>query len=130
MEMFDWMESILMDDNAKVIYILCLILIASTLDLMIGWVNAKFNPNVSFSSNKAIYGMARKLVMFMLLVFFVPVSMLMPPPIGDGALWVMLVTYLLSEITSILSHLKLAEDDKRNDLFIDFIGKIFGGVKK
>lgn len=130
MEMFTWMEYILSNDSTKVIYILTLITIASTLDFLLGWLNAKFNVSVKFSSNKAIYGIARKIIMIMLLVFFIPVSMLIPPPIGIGALWVLYLGYLFSEITSILNHLNLAEDDKRGDLFADFINKIFNGGNK
>lgn len=130
MEMFNWMERLLSDENTKVIYVLTLITIASTIDFLIGWVNAKFNPLVPFSSNKAIYGIARKMIMIMLLIFFIPVSMLIPSPIGIGALWVLLLGYLFSEITSILNHLNLAEDDKKGELFFDFVNKIFGGKNK
>lgn len=130
MEMFTWMEYILSNDSTKVIYVLTLITIASTLDFLLGWLNAKFNVSVKFSSNKAIYGIARKIIMIMLLVFFIPVSMLIPQPIGIGALWVLYLGYLFSEITSILNHLNLAEDDKRGDLFADFINKIFNGGNK
>lgn len=130
MEMFTWMEYILSNDSTKVIYVLTLITIASTLDFLLGWLNAKFNVTVKFSSNKAIYGIARKIIMIMLLVFFIPVSMLIPQPIGIGALWVLYLGYLFSEITSILNHLNLADDDKRGDLFADFVNKIFNGGNK
>jgi len=113
------------------LYLLTLILIANVIDFLMGWVNAKFNENVSFSSSKAIYGIARKMVMFIILVYFVPVSVLVPSPIGIGALYVLFVGYLASEINSILSHLRMSEDDKQTDLFIDFATKIFkGGNKK
>jgi toxin secretion/phage lysis holin len=83
------------------------------------------NGKVRFSSSKAIYGIARKLIMFILLVFFIPVSLLVPYPVGIGALYVLFFGYLFSEINSILSHLKLSEDDKSTDHFIDFVKKIF-----
>jgi toxin secretion/phage lysis holin len=123
--MFNYMQRWLENDNTKVIYFLVLILIANMIDFLLGWINAKFNNKVSFSSSRAIYGIARKMVMFILCVFFIPVSLLVPYPVGIGALYVLFTGYLLSEINSILSHLKLSDDDKSVDHFSDFIKKLF-----
>lgn len=122
-----WLEN----DDTKIIYFLTLILVANIIDFLLGWVNAKFNGKVQFSSGKAIYGIARKMLMFILCVFFVPVSMLVPV-VGVSALYVLFIGYLLSEINSILNHLKLSDDDKSGDMFADFINRIFGkgGDKK
>jgi len=129
--MIDWLSQWLLSDNTKLLYLLTLILIANVIDFLMGWINAKFNEHVSFSSSKAIYGIARKMVMFIILVYFVPVAILIPSPIGIGALYVLFVGYLASEINSILSHLRLSDDDKQTELFIDFATKIFkGGNKK
>jgi toxin secretion/phage lysis holin len=126
MDMFHYMQKWLENDNTKVIYFLVLILIANMIDFLLGWINAKFNDKVDFSSSKAIYGIARKMVIFILCVFFIPVSLLVPYPVGIGALYVLFTGYLLSEINSILSHLKISDDDKSTDKFIDFVTKIFG----
>ena len=125
MDMFHYMQKWLENDNTKVIYFLVLILCANMIDFVIGWINAKFNPKVPFSSSKAIYGIARKMVMFILCVFFVPISLLVPYPIGIASLYVLFTGYLLSEINSILSHLKMSDDDKSTDHFSDFIKKLF-----
>jgi toxin secretion/phage lysis holin len=123
--MFHYMQKWLENDNTKVIYFLVLILIANMIDFLLGWINAKFNTTVAFSSSKAIYGIARKMIMFILCVFFVPVSLLVPYPVGIAALYVLFTGYLLSEINSILSHLKISDDDKSVDKFSDFIKKLF-----
>jgi toxin secretion/phage lysis holin len=124
-DMFHYMQKWLENDNTKVIYFLVLILIANMIDFLLGWINAKFNTTVAFSSSKAIYGIARKMIMFILCVFFVPVSLLVPYPVGIAALYVLFTGYLLSEINSILSHLKISDDDKSVDKFSDFIKKLF-----
>lgn len=121
----EWLNYWMSNENTKIIYILTLILIANMIDFTIGWVNAKFNPKVQFSSNVAIYGIARKMIMFILCVFFVPVSLLVPSGVGIVALWLLLIGYLVSEINSILTHLRLADDAKDIDLFADFIKSIF-----
>ena len=129
MDILRWLSDWLENDNTKVLYLLALILCANMLDFLLGWVNAKFNKEVPFSSSKAIMGITRKLLIFMVLVYFIPVSMLAPEPIGIGAIYVLFVGYLLSELNSILSHLKIT-DDTKSDVFADFIAKIFGQNKE
>lgn len=128
MSMVNWLGAWLENEDTKIIYILLLILIANVIDFLIGWVNAKFNDEVVFSSSKAIMGIARKMILFILCVYFIPVALLIPYEIGVGALYVLFLGYLASEINSILSHLKLSKDDKNSDLFADFVKKIF--IKK
>lgn len=126
MEMIEWLSYLVERD--KIAFILSLILIANIIDFLFGWINAKLNKEVLFSSSKAILGIARKMLMFTLAIFFVPVSIIAPQPIGEGALWVFLIGYLASEINSILTHLNLTDDDKdTHSVFADFLGKLFNG---
>ena len=129
--MIEWLQVYLESDSTKLIYFLALILGANIIDFFIGWINARFNPNIKFSSSKAIFGIARKLVLFVLLVYSIPVALLMPEPLGISALYVLYTGYLASEINSILNHFKLADDDKSVDPFINFFKGLFekGGDK-
>ena len=127
MDMIEWLQSYLETDNTKLIYVLALILTANIIDFAIGWLNAKFNPAVKFSSAKAIFGIARKLILFIVLVYAIPVALLMPDGLGIGALYVLYTGYLLSEINSILNHFKLSEDDKEIDPFIEFFKGLIRG---
>lgn len=131
MDMIDYLQNYLQSDNTKLIYVLALILTANIIDFSIGWLNAKFNPAIAFSSAKAIFGIARKLILFIVLVYAIPVALLMPDELGIGALYILYIGYLLSEINSILNHFKLADDDKQIDPFIDFFkGLLTKGGKK
>lgn len=125
MGMIEWLTSFLDTDNTKLIYLLSLIGVANIIDFSMGWVNAKFNENVAFSSSKAIFGIARKMFLLILCVYFIPVALLVPEPIGISALYVLYIGYLLSEINSILNHLKLTDDDKSTDMFAGFISNLF-----
>ncbi|MGE7020403.1 phage holin family protein [Solibacillus cecembensis] len=120
MDMLEYLQQFLESDSTKLIYILALILSANMIDFTIGWLNAKFNPKVKFSSAKAIFGIARKLILFIVLVYAIPVALLMPEPLGVSALYVLYGGYLFSEINSILNHFKLTDDDKSMDPFIEF----------
>lgn len=125
MQMIEWLSRFLESDNTKLIYILALIMGANIIDFMVGWINAKLNPNIKFSSSKAIFGIARKLLLFILLVYSIPVALLMPEPLGISALYVLYIGYLASELNSVLNHFKLAEDDKTMDPFVNFFKSIF-----
>lgn len=125
MDMIEWLTRFLDTDNSKLIYILSLILGANILDFTVGWLNARFNPKVDFSSSRAIFGIARKLLLFILLVYAIPVALLVPDPLGISALYVLYFGYLASEVNSILHHFRIVDDDKTTDLFIDFFKTIF-----
>ena len=122
--MITWLQHLLENDDTKVMYFLTIILAFSMIDLMIGWVNAKFNKDVSFSSSVALFGIIKKMTYFIILCLFVPVSLFIPNPVGMLALYGLYTVYLYTEITSVLSHFNLAEDDKKNKLFIDFINRL------
>ena len=122
--MINWLQHLLENDDTKVMYFLTIILAFSMIDLLIGWVNAKFNKDVSFSSSVALFGVIKKMTYFIVLCLFVPVSLFIPNPVGMLALYSLYTVYLYTEITSVLSHFNLAEDDKKNKLFIDFINSL------
>ena len=125
MDMIIWLKAWLENDDTKIIYILSLILFASLFDFIVGWLNAKFNKEVLFSTSLALFGIMKKIVYFMLLVFFIPITMLVPEPLGISSLYVLYMGYLFTELQSIFSHLKWAEDDKQSKNFLNFLQKIF-----
>lgn len=130
MEMISWLRLWLETDDTKLIYLLALIVIANIIDFTLGWVNARFNDEVDFASSKAIFGIARKMSLLIISVYFIPVALLVPEPIGISALFVLYTGYLLSEINSILNHLKVTDDDRTNDMFADFVISIFNRKDK
>lgn len=123
--MIAWLKAWLEADDTKIIYLLMLIVGANIIDFSMGWLNARFNKEAVFSSSKAIFGIARKMSLLIISVYFIPVAMLIPEPLGVAALYVLYTGYLLSEINSILNHLKLTDDDKTHDVFADFVKTIF-----
>lgn len=120
MNYLEWMQDVVKHDYTRILLLECLILVANMLDFSIGIVNAKFNPKIAFSSKKAKYGLAEKMVLFILCIIFVPIAQLVPYAIGNSALHLFLLGYLATEIYSILGHLDLASDDSKTHLFMDF----------
>lgn len=106
------------------------IIIASSIDFLFGWVNAKFNADVVFKSGVALHGIIKKMMYIIVLVFFLYIAFLIAPKeIAVSSLTILYLGFLYSEINSIFSHLGLTEDGKDGALFIDFLKKVFKGVK-
>lgn len=127
--MIKWLQCFLENDDTKIIYILALILIANVIDFLMGWFKAKFDPEVKFASNRAVFGIARKIVLYILLVIFIPFSLLLPDTIGLSALYVLYLGYLTTELLSILNHVGYDTDDK-TDMFYHFLNRVFGNDER
>lgn len=121
----DSLYSIKDNIDLYLLVILTMILVANIIDFAFGWVNAKLNKDVKFISSKALYGIVKKMMYFIVLVFFgVSALIVIPNEVSLPAIITLYLGYLASEINSILSHLKFTEDGKKGELFIDFIEKM------
>lgn len=129
-DMLNWLSIWLENHNSKIIYLLTLILIANVIDFLIGIIIAVFNPKVKFSSSKAKLGLLIKIMIFIVLIFFIPVALLIPNDLGIYAIYILYVGILYAEIRSILGHLSIASDEKQVNLLEQFVNTIFKGDGK
>lgn len=122
----DSLYSIKDNIDLYLLVILTMIMVANIIDFGFGWINAKLNSEVQFISSKALFGIVKKMMYFIVLVFFgVSALIVIPNEISLPAIVTLYLGYLASEINSILSHLKVTEDGKKGEVFLDFIEKIF-----
>lgn len=113
------------------IVLLSIILVSNLIDFSFGWINAKFNKNVKFESGKALYGIIKKMMYFIVLILFSIIALaIIPHEIAIPSIIALYIGYLLSEINSILSHLELTDDGKKGELFRTFISKLMKGENK
>src|SRR5690625_410014 len=130
MEMINFLQGLTENKDYYIIALLTIILIASTIDFLFGWINARFNKNVKFESGIALYGIIKKMMYFVALALFMVIAFLIVPvAIGYAAVTTLFIGYLISEINSILSHLELTEDGKKGELFRSFISRLINGDK-
>lgn len=126
MDVFYFVELIDREQLDFLFSLLTFILIASVIDFLFGWINAQFNKEVVFVSEKALYGIVKKMMYFIVLVLFLYIAYLISPPeIAFTATFGLYGGYLLSELYSVLGHLNLVDDQKENELFSTFLKKIF-----
>ena len=131
MDMISFLQGLTENKDYYIMALLSVILIASTIDFLFGWINAKFNKNVQFESGLALYGIIKKMMYFVALAFFMIVAFLIVPvAVADASVTALFIGYLISEGHSILSHLELTEDGKKGELFKTFIERLIKGEDK
>lgn len=74
------------------------------LDFLTGTVAAKVNPDIEFKSKVGINGILRKIVSVFLLIFFIPMSVIVPGGAGTALLYTLYIGYLMMELKSILEN--------------------------
>jgi|SRR5699024_1273956 len=124
-------EELKEDIDLYLIVLLSITLITNIVDFSFGWINARFNKNVTFKSSIALYGIIKKMMYFIVLILFSVIALaIIPHEIAIPSITALYIGYLLSEVNSILSHLELTGDGKKGELFRTFIKKIWEGDNK
>ena len=104
--MFTYLRQLTETDDAKILFILALICGAMILDFASGTLAAWVNPDIEFKSKMGINGIIRKIASIVLLVFFIPVSALIPAEIGAATLYTLYLGYLGMEVRSVFENYK------------------------
>lgn len=120
--MIEFLRELIGTQDTKILFVLGLIAIAMIIDFLTGTVAAKINNNIVFESQKGINGILRKICSMIVMIFFIPVSILLPEGIGIGLVYVLYVGYLVMELKSILENLKKMGLD--TSLFNTFVNEV------
>ena len=95
-------QGIQLIQEQKIIYLLSLLSVAMIIDFISGVYAAKLHKEIT--SKRGINGIIRKVASMILLVFFLPVSLIIPGQTGIALLSVLFLGYLFMEIQSILEN--------------------------
>ena len=95
-------QGIQLIQEQKIIYLLSLLSVAMIIDFISGVYAAKLHKEIT--SKRGINGIIRKVASRILLVFFLPVSLIIPGQTGIALLSVLYLGYLFMEIQSILEN--------------------------
>ena len=104
--MFTYLRQLTETDDSKILFILALICGAMILDFASGTLAAWTNPDIEFKSKMGINGIIRKIASIVLLVFFIPISVVVPGVIGVATLYTLYLGYLAMEMRSIFENYK------------------------
>lgn len=122
--MIEFLRHLIETEDTKIIFVLGMIAIAMIIDFLTGTVAAKINNRIEFQSQKGINGILRKICSMIVMIFFIPVSVLIPGQIGTGLIYVLYLGYLLMETKSILENLN------KMGLNIELFNKFIEEVEK
>jgi hypothetical protein len=120
--MIEFLRELMITQDTKILFVLGLIAVAMIIDFLTGTVSAKINKDIIFESQKGINGILRKICSMLVMIFFIPVSILIPEGIGVGLIYVLYLGYLIMEIKSILENLKKMGLDI--SIFKDFVDEV------
>ncbi|HEL1108327.1 TPA: phage holin family protein, partial [Streptococcus equi subsp. zooepidemicus] len=80
--MFIFLRQLIQTQDGKILFTLGAIAVAMMIDFLTGTVAAKINPNIDFRSKEGINGILRKICSIALMIFFIPLSILLPNDTG------------------------------------------------
>lgn len=120
--MIEFLMELIETQNTKILFVLALIAGAMIIDFLTGTVAAKISKNIIFESQKGINGILRKICSMIVMIFFIPVSVLIPEGVGIPLVYVLYLGYLVMEIKSILENLKKMGID--TSLFNNFVSEV------
>lgn len=128
MNLFEWLRHFIETEDGKILFILTLIVTAMIIDFLTGTIAAKVNSNITFNSKAGINGILRKLASISIMVFFIPLSVLIPAGVGVALVYTLYIGYLVMELKSIAENLgKMGVDIETLKDIIDLLNKNKGG---
>lgn len=124
MNLFEWLRHFMETEDGKILFILTLIVTAMIIDFLTGTIAAKVNSNITFNSKAGINGILRKLASISIMVFFIPLSVLIPAGAGVALVYTLYIGYLVMELKSIAENLgKMGVDIETLKDIIDLLSK-------
>ena len=128
MNLFEWLRQFIETEDGKILFILTMIVSAMIIDFLTGTIAAKVNSNITFNSKVGINGILRKLASISIMVFFIPLSVLIPAGAGVALVYTLYIGYLVMELKSIAENLgKMGVDIETLKDIIDLLSKNKGG---
>ena len=126
-DIFEFFRACVHTPEGKVIFILMLIAIAMIIDFITGTIAAVVNPEIEFKSKAGINGILRKIASMLLLIVFLPVSVLIPNGAGLALVYTLYGGYLIFEIKSIIEN--IGKNGTDTTLFKNILSKFSGNAE-
>lgn len=122
MTVFEFLKSCVSTQESKILFVLAIIAIAMIIDFITGTIAAYVNPNIQFKSKAGINGILRKIASMLLLIVFLPVSVLIPGNAGIALVYTLYFGYLLMEVKSIIEN--VGKNGTDTSMFTHLINKL------
>ena len=104
--MFQFLRGLTETEDGRILFVLAIVCVAMIIDFLSGTIAAWTNPEIEFKSKAGINGIIRKIASIILLVFFIPISVVVPGVVGAATLYTLYLGYLAMEMRSIFENYK------------------------
>ena len=125
MTVFEFLKSCVQTQESKILFVLTIIAISMIIDFITGTIAAYVNPEIQFKSKAGINGILRKIASMLLLIVFLPVSILILGDAGIALVYTLYLGYLMMEVKSIIEN--VGKNGTDTSLFTHLINKISNG---
>lgn len=122
LDIFIFLKECVKTPEGKVLYLLAIISIAMVIDFITGTIAAIVNPKIEVESKTGINGILRKIASMLLLIVFLPLSVLIPNGAGMALVCTLYGGYLVFEVKSIIENIEKNGTD--TTLFKNILEKI------
>nr|DAP94875.1 MAG TPA: holin [Caudoviricetes sp.] len=122
LDIFIFLKECVKTPEGKVLYLLAIISIAMVIDFITGTIAAIVNPKIEVKSKTGINGILRKIASMLLLIVFLPLSVLIPNGAGMALVCTLYGGYLVFEVKSIIENIEKNGTD--TTLFKNILEKI------
>lgn len=122
MRILDFFRMCAGTEDDKVLFVLAIIAVCMIIDFITGTIAAYVNPDIQFKSKAGINGILRKIASMLLLIVFLPASVLIPGGTGLGLVYTLYIGYLVMEIKSIIEN--VGKNGTDTSMFTHLINKL------
>lgn len=105
MEMIDWIESFLINENNKLLFMFAILCGGNIIDFLMGVTSAFLSDNEKFSSSKLKRGLAEKVMIMVFSFFLIPVAVAFKE-FGIAALYMIYTGFIVADISSMIGHIR------------------------
>ena len=125
MEMIDWLQNLLQNDNSKLYVFIIMYISTNMFDFVLGITMALLMG--TYSSKEMKLGLATKLGMILLCIIIVPVF-LMFDVLGLATLFVVIGAFIANEVWSIINHIKSGQGDGKDHSALDMLSNLINKI--
>lgn len=105
MEMIDWIESFLVNENNKLLFMFAMLCAGNIIDFLMGVTSAFLSDKEQFSSSRLKRGLAEKVMIMVFSFFLIPVAVAFKE-FGIAALYMIYTGFIVADISSMIGHIR------------------------
>lgn len=128
MEMIDWIESFLVNENSKLLFVFGMLCAGSIIDFLMGVTSAALSDSEQFSSRKLKRGLAEKVMIMVFSFFLIPVAVAFKE-FGVATLYMVYTGFIVADISSMIGHIRgNGSDSKGHEGVFKLIESVLKGM--